>query len=240
MPGADEIGPRRPGRREAGLVDDAQVGPLLRRQLGTDILEARVEELLREVEAPELSWLQQLDDRPAEPQAAATVIYEGVLRLQTVLHHHLDHLAFAARGLGGRADRRMGAAAPELPGHDPGVIALVGCEGMPHPPERVAQVAPIEFLQFHNGNDQTVGDFRKPLPGSSAQGWTWTLETRADSGPRWHARIISSTLSAGPANAASTSPSRRLRTQPSRPRACASCAVQARNQTPWTVPEIST
>src|SRR3954451_18229678 len=45
-----------------------------------------------------------------------------------------------------------------------------------------------------------------------------------------------STASEGPANTASTEPSRRLRTQPSSPRSSAWCCAQARKYTPWTRP----
>ena len=43
----------------------------------------------------------------------------------------------------------------------------------------------------------------------------------------------------GPANRASTEPSFRLRTHPTSPRFWACSMVQARNQTPWTLPEIT-
>src|SRR3546814_16722633 len=51
---------------------------------------------------------------------------------------------------------------------------------------------------------------------------------------------MSWTLSSGPANKASTDPSRLLRTQPSKPRRIASRSVQPRNQTPCTCPVIRT
>ena len=57
---------------------------------------------------------------------------------------------------------------------------------------------------------------------------TVTLVTRASGGPSAQSRSISSTLSAGPENTASTLPSLALRTVPSRPSARAVCSVQAR------------
>src|SRR3546814_17749107 len=51
---------------------------------------------------------------------------------------------------------------------------------------------------------------------------------------------MSWTLSSGPANKASTDPSRLLRTQPSKPRRIASRSVQPRNQTPCTCPVTRT
>ena len=75
-------------------------------------------------------------------------------------------------------------------------------------------------------HDQTVGSTvnRSPARRSfNASGWpssSCIASTRAIDGPRRHAAIIAATTSAGPANNASTLPSRQLRTHPSRLRAC--------------------
>src|SRR5206468_1668486 len=53
-----------------------------------------------------------------------------------------------------------------------------------------------------------------------------SASTRADDGPRRQAAIMVATAPAGPANTASTLPSRRLRTQPSRSRDRASCSTK--------------
>ena len=81
----------------------------------------------------------------------------------------------------------------------------------------------VRFSHGHGGQIVGSTENRSPalrcfsisgLPASSR-----TASTRADDGPRRHATIMAATTSAGPANSASTLPSRRLRTQPSRSRA---------------------
>src|SRR5207244_8513398 len=68
-----------------------------------------------------------------------------------------------------------------------------------------------------------VGAMSKPVKSPSA-GLTCTDDTDAAGGPRRAQAIIASTSAPDPEIMASTLPSRRLRTQPARPRACASSA----------------
>ena len=78
------------------------------------------------------------------------------------------------------------------------------------------------FIRSPRSAHQTVGSTESPpLRRSSARRAPPSFphaSTRADRGPRRHTATISATMSAGPANTASTLPSGRLRTQPSRPR----------------------
>ena len=77
-----------------------------------------------------------------------------------------------------------------------------------------------------------VDRLSNPAGGSSAVASLAMLATLAKGGPMRQAAIISSMAAASPAKKASTLPSRRLRTQPRRPRRVASCTVQARYHTP--------
>jgi hypothetical protein len=76
---------------------------------------------------------------------------------------------------------------------------------------------------------QAVARIRKPRKSPSAnESATVTFSTHAMRGPDRQAAVIASTMDISPENTASTEPSRRLRTQPERPRAPASCATHAR------------
>jgi hypothetical protein len=90
--------------------------------------------------------------------------------------------------------------------------------------------------------DHTVNLISNPADGSTGSaGDGTTAVTVAAGGPTGRRRVIMSSILAGsPERSASTLPSRRLRTQPARPRDSAVEAVQSRNPTPVTRPFTTT
>src|SRR3712207_5673768 len=78
---------------------------------------------------------------------------------------------------------------------------------------------------------------KPPRPPSETSNSASTPSTVAWGGPPWHHWIISWTLSEGPSKSASTRPSGRFLTHPTRPSCSAFCRAQSRKKTPCTWPE---
>src|SRR5262249_8668949 len=86
----------------------------------------------------------------------------------------------------------------------------------------------LDARHYTVGSTENASPAGRILSSSGPVGWFSTASTRADGGPWRQCAIISATTDAGPANTASTLPSRRLRTQPSSRLALARSSTQAR------------
>jgi len=117
-------------------------------------------------------------------------------------------------------------------GAEPDIEAGMDAAGHPAfaPEEAVRQA--FERRNAKGPDGHTVGFWTKPAAITPGVSSTRTASTRDAGGPRCRRAISSSILSGAPAATASTDPSWRLRTQPSRPSSLACSIVQARNQTP--------
>ncbi len=76
--------------------------------------------------------------------------------------------------------------------------------------------------------------------GETSRSTTSTWSTWAIGGPRWHQATTSATVPAGPSSSTCTRPSARFRTHPPSLASFARLAHEARNPTPWTLPDTST